>query len=60
MRVRRLLNVRRQVIVAVAIPLVARGVGLLAARLRDRRADSPAAARLDQAGRLLRRVQRFV
>jgi hypothetical protein len=60
MRVRRLLNLRRELVLAIAIPLVAKAISAAAQELRTRRGPSRAADRLDQAGQLLRRARRFV
>jgi hypothetical protein len=59
MRVRRLLSLRRDLVIMVALPLVTKGVSVAARELRTRRGPSRAADRLDQAERLLRKVQRF-
>jgi hypothetical protein len=60
MRVRRILSLRRDLLVMVALPLLTKGVSLAARELRDRRGPSRAADRLDQAGQLLRKAKRFV
>lgn len=60
MRLRRLLSVRRDLVIMIAIPLVAKGIAVAADELRTRRGPSRTTDRLDQAGRLLRKVQRFV
>jgi len=44
----------------IAIPLVAKGIAVAADELRTRRGPSRTTDRLDQAGRVLRRIQRFV
>jgi hypothetical protein len=59
-RVRRLLSVRRDLVVMIALPLVSKGISLAARELRNRRTDSRAADRLDQAGRLLVKARRFL
>ena len=60
MRLRRLLSIRRDLVNMIAIPLVAKGISIAADELRTRRGTSRATERLDQGGRLLRKVQRFV
>lgn len=60
MRVRRLLSLRRDLVVAIAIPLVVKGVTLAANELRSRGGPTGIAYRLEQTGRLLRKVQRFL
>jgi hypothetical protein len=57
---RRLLNLRRDLVIAIAVPVVAKVISVAAEELRTRRGPSPVADRLDQAGRLLRKVQRLV
>jgi hypothetical protein len=60
MRVRRLLSVRRDLVIMVAMPLLSKGISLAARELRNRRIDSRAADRLDQAGRLLAKARRLL
>jgi hypothetical protein len=60
MRIRRVFSLRRNLVIMLAVPVAAKGMALVADRLRRRHADSRAAARLDQAGRALRKVQRFL
>jgi len=60
MRVLRLLSVRRDLVVIVALPLISKGISFTARELRNRRTDSRAADRLDQAGRLLVKARRFL
>jgi hypothetical protein len=60
MRVRRLLSVRRDLVVMVALPLLSKGISIAARELRNRRTDSRAAERLDQASRLLVKARRFL
>jgi hypothetical protein len=60
MRVRRLLSVRRDLVVMVALPLLSKGISIAARELRNRRIDSRAAERLDQASRLLVKARRFL
>lgn len=59
MRVRRLLRLRRQLVLAIAIPVVVKGVTFAADELRQRKGHSRVADRLEQAGRLLRKVQQI-
>lgn len=44
----------------IALPLLTKGISLAARELRNRRTDSRAADRLDQAGRLLVKARRFL
>jgi|GEM_PF-2699715 hypothetical protein len=60
MRVRRLLSWRRDLVVAIAVPVVLKVFSVAAEQLRDRRGPNVAADRLDQAGRVLRKASRFV
>jgi hypothetical protein len=61
MRVARLLNLRRDLVIALAVPLVVKVASMAAQEIRTRSdGDSRVADRLDQAGRVLRRVQRFL
>jgi hypothetical protein len=60
MRVRRLFTLRRDLVIMIAVPLVAKGLSVAADQLRARRGPSRTTDRLDQAGRLLRKVPRFV
>ena len=60
MRLRRLFNIRRDLVIALAIPVAAKALTLAADQLRTRRGPSRVADRLDQGERLLRRVQHFV
>lgn len=60
MRLRRLLSVRRDLVLMVAVPLVSKGISLAARELRNRRTESRAADRLDQAGRLLAKARHFL
>jgi hypothetical protein len=61
MRVSRLLNLRRDLAIAIAVPIVVKVASLAATEIRSRTdGESRAADRLDQAGRFLRRVQRFI
>lgn len=60
MRVRRLLTVRRDLVVMIALPLVSKGISFAARELRNRRTESRAADRLDQAGRLLAKARHFL
>lgn len=60
MRRLRLLSLRRNLLAMVAIPIAAKGISMVADHLRDRHADSRAAARLDQAGHLLRKARRLI
>jgi hypothetical protein len=57
---RRLLNLRRDLVIALAVPVAVRVISVAAEQLRTRRGPSQVADRLDQAGRLLRKVQRLV
>jgi hypothetical protein len=59
MRVRRLFSLRRDLVLAIAIPLLVKGVTVAADELRTRKGPSRVADRLDQTGRLLRKVQRI-
>jgi len=58
--VRRVLSLRRDLVVMVALPLLTKGISIVAHELRNRRIDSRAADRLDQAGRLLVKARRFL
>ena len=60
MRIRRLLSPRRDLVVMIALPLLVRGLSFVADELRDRHRDSRIADGLDQAHRVLRKIQRFV
>jgi hypothetical protein len=61
MRVTRLLNLRRDLAIAIAVPLVVKAASLAANEIRSRGdGESKVADRLDQAGRFLRRAQRFI
>lgn len=60
MRIRRLLSVRRNLVVMIAVPVLVRGISFIADELRDRRGDSRVADTLDQVHRVLRKIQRFV
>jgi hypothetical protein len=60
MRITRLLNLRRDLVIAIAVPVVVKVISVVADELRTRRGPNPAADRLDQAGRMLRSVSRFV
>jgi hypothetical protein len=61
MGVPRLLRLRRDLVIALAVPLVVKVASLAAQEIRSRTdGESRAADRLDQAGRVLRRVQRFI
>ena len=62
MRIRRVLSLRRDLVIALAVPIVVKVGSLAAAEIRARNADgeSRAADRIDKAGQMLRRVQRFV
>lgn len=59
MGVRRFLNLRRDLVIALAIPLAAKAMSFAAEELRARRGPSRAADVLDRAEGVLRRVQRF-
>jgi hypothetical protein len=61
MRVTRLLNLRRDLIIAITVPLVVKAASMAAGEIRSRSGgDSRVADRLDQGTTLLRRVQRFI
>jgi len=60
MRLRRLLSIRRDLVIMVAVPLVAKGLSVAAEQLRQRRGPSRASDRLEQAGNWLRKAKRFV
>ncbi|MGH8891562.1 MAG: hypothetical protein ACRDV3_17595 [Acidothermaceae bacterium] len=60
MRLRRLLSIRRDLVIMVAVPLVAKGLSSAAEQLRERRGPSRTSEGLERAGSLLRKVQRFV
>jgi hypothetical protein len=61
MRVSRLFNLRRDLIIALAVPLVVKAASFAAQEIRTRGdGDSRVADRLDQAGRVLRRVQHLI
>jgi len=44
----------------IALPLVSKGISFAARELRNRRTESRAADRLDQAGRLLAKARHFL
>jgi hypothetical protein len=58
MRVRRLLSWRRDLVVAIAVPVVIKVFSVAAEQLRGRRGPNVVADRLDQAGRV--KASRFV
>jgi hypothetical protein len=60
MRMRRLLSWRRDLVIAIAVPVAGKLIGVVAEQLRDRRGPNRVADRLDQAGSLLRRVSRLI
>jgi hypothetical protein len=60
MRIRSLLNLRRDLVIALAVPVAGKIISIAADQLRQRRGPSLAADRLDQAGHLLRRVSKLV
>jgi hypothetical protein len=61
MRVTRLFNLRRDLVIAIAVPLVVKAASYAAQEIRARGdGESRTADRLDQAGRVLRKVQRFI
>jgi hypothetical protein len=60
MRVRRLLNLRRDLLIAIAVPIVGKVIAVAAEQLREHKGPNRAADRLDQAGRLIRKVSKLV
>jgi hypothetical protein len=60
MRVRRLLNLRRDLLIAIAVPVVGKVIAVAAEQLRERKGPNRAADRLDQAGQLIRKVSKLV
>jgi hypothetical protein len=55
-----LLNVRRDLVIALAVPVVGKLMSVAAEQLRERRGPSQVADRLDQASQLVRKVSRLV
>jgi hypothetical protein len=60
MRVRRLLNLRRDLLIAIAVPLAGKVIAAAAEQLRERKGPNRTADRLDQAGQLIRKVSKLV
>jgi hypothetical protein len=60
MRVRRLLNLRRDLLIAIAVPLAGKVIAVAAEQLRERKGPNHTADRLDQAGQLIRKVSKLV
>jgi hypothetical protein len=60
MRIRSLLNLRRDLVIALAVPIAGKLISVAADQLRQRRGPSVVADRLDQASHLLRRVSKLV
>jgi hypothetical protein len=61
MRVTRLLNLRRDLVIAIAVPLIVKAASMAATEIRSRSdGESRAADRIDHVGQVLRRAQRFI
>jgi hypothetical protein len=60
MRLRSLFNLRRDLVIALAVPIAGKLMSVAADQLRQRRGPNQVADRLDQASQLVRKVSRLV
>jgi hypothetical protein len=59
-RIRSLFNLRRDLVIAIAVPVAGKVMSVAAHQLRERRGPNQVADRLDQGAALIRRVSRLV
>jgi hypothetical protein len=59
-RIRSLFNLRRDLVIAIAVPVAGKLMSVAAQQLRERRGPNQFADRLDQGSQLIRRVSRLV
>jgi hypothetical protein len=59
-RIRSLFNLRRDLVIAIAVPVAGKLMSVAAHELRERRGPNRFADRLDQGATLIRRVSRLV
>jgi hypothetical protein len=59
-RIRSLFNLRRDLVIAIAVPVVGKVMSVAAHQLRERHGPNQVADRLDQGAALIRRVSRLV
>jgi hypothetical protein len=59
-RIRSLFNLRRDLVIAIAVPVAGKVMSVAAHQLRERRGPNQFADRLDQGAALIRRVSRLV
>jgi hypothetical protein len=59
-RIRSLFNLRRDLVIAIAVPVAGKLMSVAAQQLRERRGPNQVADRLDQGSQLIRRVSRLV
>ena len=60
MRIRSLFNLRRDLVIAIAVPVAGKLMSVAAHQLRERRGPNQFSDRLDQGSQLIRRVSRLV
>ncbi|HZV27128.1 MAG TPA: hypothetical protein VFG00_12660 [Acidothermaceae bacterium] len=60
MKIRSLFNLRRDLVIAIAVPVAGKLMSVAAQQLRERRGPNQFADRLDQGSQLIRRVSRLV